>query len=202
MFMRKIGIENTNTVESAIAVLRLGGIVLHPTETCYGLAVDVFNKKALEKLYTVKGMERNKPLSVLVSGLEMALKYGEFSEKALKLAKKYWPGPLSIVVPRKNLPEFFNIGDEFVSFRCSSNDFCMSMVEKFGSPVVTTSANRAGLPQLYSADGVEDAFGQFANEIDLVVNGGRIERNKPSTIVKVEGNKICVIRQGDVLISA
>ena len=78
---------------------------MHPTETCYGLAVDVFNELALRKLYKAKGMDFSKPVSLLVKDLEMAKKYGEFSELAVDLALKYWPGPLSIIVP-KDLPHF------------------------------------------------------------------------------------------------
>jgi len=161
--------------------------------------VDVFNEKALDKLYRVKGMERNKPLSILVDSLEMAQKYGEFSAKALELAKKYWPGPLAIVVPRKNLPDFFNIEDEFVSFRCSSDEFSSQMVHRFGKPVTTTSANRGGMPQLYEVD--LGAFGEFADELDLVVDGGKIKENKPSTIVKIVKENVEVLRQGDLKLS-
>jgi len=198
--MEIVKVKNSIVIKKTLETLNNGGIVMHPTETCYGLAVDVFNEKALEKLYRVKGMERNKPLSILVDCLEMAMKYGEFSEKALKLAEKYWPGPLAIVVPKKNLPEFFNIGEDFVSFRCSSDDFCREMVAKLGRPVTTTSANRGGLPQLYDVKNLDKAFGEFADGLDLVVDGGEIPENKPSTIIKVDGETLTVIRQGDIVI--
>lgn len=197
--MKRIVLDD-EAVGIAVEVLRMSGVVMHPTETCYGLAVNVFNEGAIEKLYGVKGMERKKPLSILVNSLEMAKKYGKFSEKALGLAGKYWPGPLAIIVPRKDLPEFFNIGENFVSFRCSSNKFCKEMVEKFGKPVITTSANRAGLPQLYDSDDLSSAFGKFAEGIDLVVDGGKIPEKNPSTIIKVDGDIATVIRQGDILI--
>jgi L-threonylcarbamoyladenylate synthase len=198
--MKKVSLQNLNALGEAVSVLGSSGIVVHPTETCYGMAVDVFNENALEKLYRVKGMERGKPLSILVDSLEMAKKYGEFSDKALELAEKYWPGPLAIIVPRKHLPEFFNIGDNFVSFRCSSDDFCKEMVRGFGRPVTTTSANRGGLPQLYGVDDLNEAFGDFAGELDLVVDGGKIPEKKPSTIVKVNGETLTVIRQGDIIV--
>ena len=115
---------------------------MHPTETCYGLAVDIFNRGALDKLYRVKGRDGRKPVSILVADLEMARQYGEFSEKALELAEKYWPGALTIIVPRtKNLPEFFNAGQEFVGIRCADHEFSRKLVRAFGSPITTTSAN-------------------------------------------------------------
>lgn len=191
----KIG--QSGVLEKAIEILRSGGVVMHPTETCYGLAVDVFNRTALEKLYKVKGRDVKKPVSILVSGVEMARKFGKFSEKALELAKKYWPGPLSILVPRTdNLPEFVNPGEQFVSIRWSGMEFCSKLVEKFGNPITTTSANLAGLEPLYEAD--LGGFGELANEIDLVVDGGKLPGNRPSTIVKVGGEKVEVLRLGEI----
>lgn len=197
--MQKNRIIQSGVIPKAVYTLKSAGVVMHPTETCYGLAVDVRNKEALEKLYKVKGRDSKKPVSILVSSLEMAKKYGEFSEKALRLAEKYWPGPLSILVPRTdNLPEFFNPREKFVSIRWSGMEFCSKLVEKFGFPITTTSANLAGQEPLYDSD--LRKFGELAVEIDLVVDGGKISKNKPSTIVKVDGEKIEVIRQGDIMV--
>ncbi len=193
--MKIIDINDPVAVESAAEVLRSGGVVMHPTETCYGLAVDIFNEKALEKLYEIKGRNEKKPVSILVSGLGMAQKYGDFSGEALKLAEKYWPGPLSIVVPRsENLPEFVNPEENFVSIRFSDFVFCTKLVLALGRPVTTTSANRAGEPQLYKAD-VNGFEG-----VDLVIDGGELLKNKPSTIVKVTGESVEILRQGDLVV--
>lgn len=179
-----------------VEILKSGGIVMHPTETCYGLAVDVFNEEALKKLYKVKKMALDKPVSILVDGLGMAQEYGVFSEKAFELAQNYWPGPLSIMLPRKrNLPDYLNPGSEYVSIRCSSDDFCVKMVKEFGRPVTTTSANVAGQPQLYKVDKGQ----KFLNGVDFIIDGGEISQNRPSTIVKVDGDNVEIIRQGSVL---
>lgn len=198
--MKKINITDSDSIKSTVGVLRDGGVVMHPTETCYGFAVDVFNVKALNKLFLLKGRDENKPLSVMVSSLEMAQKYGDFSEKALGLAEKHWPGPLSIIVPRKSsLPDFFNQKESFVSLRCSDCTFCFELVKAFGKPVVTTSANLSGVPPLYKIDLAQ--FKDLVEEIDLVVDGGELVENKPSTVVRVEGNKIVVLRQGGIKIT-
>lgn len=190
----RIDIKDSNVIAKAAEVLEFGGVVMHPTETCYGLAVDIFNEKAIEKLYKAKGRDFKKPVSILVNGLEMAKKYGEFNEAAEKLAEKFWPGALSIVVPRKkSLPEFLNPGQDFVSIRYSADKFCSELVEAYSKPITTTSANLAGEPPLYVAE-------EFSEDLDLIVDDGEISINKPSTVVKVEGDGIVVLRQGGVLV--
>lgn len=189
--MEKIKITDENAVLRAVEILRSGGVVMHPTETCYGLAVDIFNEGALEKLYNLKGRDADKPLSILVDGFGMAQEYGLFSEKANELVQKYWPGALSIVVPRKKkLSEFLNKGQDFVSIRYSSDLMTNEMVREFDKPITTTSANKSGGEPLYKAEGFEG--------VDLVVDGGEILKNRPSTIVKVDGDSVQVLRQGNI----
>ncbi|MCX6735305.1 MAG: L-threonylcarbamoyladenylate synthase [Candidatus Peregrinibacteria bacterium] len=197
--MKKVNLQQKDVLAEAAAVLSAGGVVMHPTETCYGFAVDVANLQALDKLYKLKGRDANKPVSILVADLEMAKKYGDFSEKALELAENYWPGPLTILVPRlNNLPKDFNQGQEFVGIRCPDHKFSRELVKAFGGPITTTSANVSGEPPLYEAD--LESFGELADEIDLVVDGGEIPLNKPSTIAKVVGDNVEVIRQGDLIV--
>jgi len=198
--MKTIQIQQEGVAIESANVIRNGGVVMHPTETCYGFAADIFNEDALSKIYTIKGREENKPFSMLVDSFEMAEKYGEFSELARNIAKKYWPGALSIIVPRKlALPEFFNEGEKFVSIRLSSDKFTSEMLRNFGGPVTTTSANVSGLPPLYSVD--MSQFCEKASYIDLVVDGGPLSENKPSTIVKIIGSEMSILRQGDIYLS-
>lgn len=191
--MKKIAADDSRCLSLVAEVLRSGGVVMHATETCYGLAVDVFNEQALKKLYKVKRMDLSKPVSILVDSVEMAEEYGVFSDKAADLAKRYWPGPLSIMVLRKeSLPEFLNGGSDFISLRMSSLDFCEAMVREFGGPVSTTSANISGEPQFYEPFELEG--------VDLIVDSGRISETSPSTIVKVCGGDVEVLRQGPILL--
>lgn len=193
--MKTININDKNLYKTVNKVLWDGGVVMHPTETCYGLAVDVFNKTALKKLYELKEMSMDKPVSILIDGIGMAQEFGLFSDNAFDLANEYWPGPLSILVPRsKELPDFLNEDNDFVSMRHSSMDFCMNMVEEFGRPVTTTSANKTTEPQLYIPDA------SSLKGVDLLVDGGEIKNNKPSTIVKVDGDNLTILRQGDLVL--
>jgi L-threonylcarbamoyladenylate synthase len=187
--MKKVKLQQEGVIAEAVAVLRAGGVVMHPTETCYGFAVDVGNVGAMKKLYKLKGRDAGKPVSILVANLEMAKKYGEFSAKALELAEKYWPGPLTIVVPS---------GDKFVGIRCPNHEFSRELVKAFGGPITTTSANLSGESPLYKAE--TESFGELAGEVDLVIDGGGIPLNKPSTVVKVVGDEVEVLRQGEVAV--
>jgi len=180
---------------NAVKTLHSGGVVAHATETCYGLAADIFQKKALERLYSLKKMPLDKPVSVLVRDLDEAQRYGEFSSTALKLALKYWPGPLTIIVPRKAaLPPLVNYGQNTVGFRVSSNKKTRELLEAFGGPLTTTSANVHGQVQAYS---VQDMLAQGLVP-DFVLDSGRIGENPPSTIVEVLGEEVKVIRQGEI----
>ncbi|MFA5854784.1 MAG: L-threonylcarbamoyladenylate synthase [Candidatus Gracilibacteria bacterium] len=188
---------------SAVKALHMGQVVAHPTETCYGLAVDIFQAAAVRRLYSLKKMPLDKPVSVLVRDLEEAQRYGDFSPLAVKLALKYWPGALTIVVPRRSvlghaggsaLPAWINPSEPTVGFRVSSNKWARRLVEGFGGPVTTTSANLSGALQAYS---VQEMLGGGLVP-DFVLDGGSIGVTPPSTIVKVVGDEITVIRQGEL----
>ncbi|MFA6024207.1 MAG: L-threonylcarbamoyladenylate synthase [Candidatus Gracilibacteria bacterium] len=189
--------ERDQTLLDAVKALHQGLVVAHATETCYGLAADIFQKVALEKLYSLKKMPRDKPVSVLVRDLEEAERYGEFSAVAIELALKYWPGPLTIIVPRKvALPKLVNFGQSTVGFRVSSNKKTRQLLEAFGGPLTTTSANIHGQPQAYS---VQEMLDQGLVP-DFVLDSGRIGENPPSTIVEVMGDEVRVVRQGGLKI--
>lgn len=187
--------ELNEQIRNAVKILHEGGVVAHATETCYGLAADIFQKKSLDRLYALKKMPLDKPVSVLVRDLEEAQRYGEFSGEALKLALKYWPGPLTIIVPRTAaLPSLVNYGHPTVGFRVSSNKKTRQLLEAFGGPLTTTSANVHTEPQAYS---VQEMLDQGLVP-DFVLDSGRIGENPPSTIVEVIGEGVKIIRQGEI----
>jgi L-threonylcarbamoyladenylate synthase len=186
----------------AVKTLHMGQVVAHPTETCYGLAADIFQKAAVERVYRLKGMPFGKPVSILVKDLDDAQQYGEFSVEAVKLALKHWPGPLTIVVPRKSsLPIWINPGMDTVGFRVSSNKKARQLVETFGGPLTTTSANVTGEESPYSVQEVLEGVGESGRGLvpDFVLDGGQIGKELPSTIVKVVGKEVEVLRQGSVV---
>jgi len=181
----------------AALALKNGGVVLHPTETVYGLACDPKNEEALKLLYELKARDPSKPVSIMVDSIEMADKFGLFSDYAMNVLDQFWPGPVSVIVlkRKKSLPEFFNTESNFVSIRYSSDVFCQKMIEAFGGPVVTTSANLAGKPVCYGVQDVKKQLGvRRFGKIAFVADKGKIPENKPSTIIKIVGDTTVFVR--------
>lgn len=172
-------------VLEAVKVLEQGGIVIYPTETCYGIGVDIFNQEALQKLHTLKRMPLFKPISVIVSSLDDAKRWGVVDKKAEDLMNAYWPGPYTFLVNRADtLPRFFNQGIQKVGFRNPSVKDLLDIVDKTGRPITTTSANISGKPECYK---IRDFLSQLKAEhipvdIDLIIDTGEIGENPPSTI--------------------
>ena len=197
MPMEIIKDKNGKFADYAVNVLKGGGVIMHSTETCYGLAADIFNGEALKKVYLLKKMDRGKPVSIMVPSLEDAKLYADFNEGAARLAKRFWPGPLTIILPKKNtLPSFFNKDENSVGIRCPDSHFSREIMEKFGGPLTTTSANLTGKAECYSVtDYLEQLEGRDFLP-DLIIDSGEIEKILPSTIVKSEGEKFIFIREG------
>ncbi|MBI5755033.1 threonylcarbamoyl-AMP synthase [Candidatus Peregrinibacteria bacterium] len=187
----------------AVSVLRKGGVIAHPTDTCYGFAVDIFNAKAIARLYRLKKMLVTKPVTIMAESFSEAQRYGEFSLVSKNLAKKYWPGALTLIVPRKKtLPAFLNPNSDTIGIRVPDCPVSLALMVAFGGPLCTTSANITTLPSPY---GVSDMLGQFRQERvqpDLILDAGTIPFQPPSTIVKVMEGGVKVMREGAVKIIA
>lgn len=188
-------------LKKVVEVLKSGGVIMHPTETCYGLAADIFNLQAIKKVYAIKKMKADKPVSIMVRNLYEAKKYARFNKMALKLAEKYWPGPLTIIVPRKKaLPAYLNRGYDTVGIRCPDSKTSMELILANGGPLTTTSANITGQPEVYK---VKDFLQQVSAGVaapDYIMDEGKIAKNKPSTIVEVSPEGVRIIRKGDLVL--
>lgn len=192
--VEKSGISG-EILNKAVEVLRAGGVVMHATDTCYGLAVDVFSREALRRLYALKGMSVDKPVSMMVMDLEEAQKYAKFNDQALRLAEKFWPGPLTMILPRtKDLPEFFNSGLDSVGIRCPDSKISLALIKGFGGPLTTTSANVSGKTEIYKVGELEGL------EPDLVLDSGELENNLASTIVNFMDGNARLLRRGDLVL--
>lgn len=190
-------------ITKALKVLNDGGVMAHATDTCYGFACDVFNRRALARLYKIKKMDKNKPVSILVSDFTMAKKYGFFNKSAIALAKKYWPGAVTLIVKRKkSLPDFLNPKAKSVGIRVPGHKLSLELVKKLGRPITTTSANITTLPSPYSVSAIRKQFRGQKLKPDYIIDSGSLDKTQlPSTIVDVTSSKIKIVRQGSVHIT-
>ena len=189
----------TPAEELALAVvsLRRGEIVAYPTETFYGLAVDAFDELALARLRELKG-RAEKAFSVLVVGTEMLAGLVEPpSEKARALMERYWPGALTLALPAKDGVPAALVADGCVAVRESPHPLARALVRAFGGPVTATSANLAGAPPATTPDEVTGGLGGRC----VVLPGGTTAGGAPSTLARVRGNRIEVLRAGAVTIA-
>ncbi len=176
----------------ACEVLRDGGIVAYPTDTLYGLGVDPSVKGAMQRLFELKGRDEGKSVSLLFSSKEMILRYFKsLSELENKLIDKFLPGAITLVLA-STLKYDWSPSDT-IGVRVPDNAFCKDLVENYGNPITTTSANKSGEPP---ARTVEELKGYFESDIELILNGGNSPESKGSTVVRVIDEEIVVLREG------
>jgi L-threonylcarbamoyladenylate synthase len=183
---------------AAAAAISRGEVVAYPTETFYGLAVDALNESALSKLRALKGRAAEKAFSLLISGHEMlSALCGEIPPLAERLMAQHWPGPLTLALPaRPGLPASI-VADGFVAVRVSSNPLAQALVVAAGRPITATSANPAGLPPPRT---VSEVAAYFAPESCLILDGGTTPGGQPSTLARVRGERVEIVRQGAMIV--
>ncbi len=196
------------SLTEAIRILREGGIIAHATETCYGFACDLGNPDAVQKVFAIKKRPADQPVSALFSSVEDAKKYLEWNEEADVLAKKYLPGPLTIILksrPNAPSPLFPTPSSnqkpanqqQTLGLRLSSHPLAMNLVTRFGSPISTTSANIHGEPCPYSAIEIFERFQREEMQPDMILDSGILPPVKPSTVVNLAGGRQ-MMREGSV----
>lgn len=196
--------EAFDEIKKAAALLREGRLVAFPTETVYGLGADAMNESAVRAVYEVKGRPPVNPLIVHVSGPEMArrvVKAGAWDERADALARAFWPGPLSIILPRASgrggLPGIVTAGGPNVAVRCPDHPVALALLFEFGSPLVGPSANPSGMVSPTLAEHVREAF---SPEVVYVLEGGACRGGIESTVLSLVGESPRILRPG--LVSA
>lgn len=187
-------------IEEAVRVLNNGGLIVYPTETCYGLGVDATNDQAVDKLWNFKGERGDKPVLIAVSSVKMAEENAEINYLANKITQKYWPGPVSIVALSKNkVSKKVQGGKETVGLRMPNQPLVLSMIKKLDKPITSTSANISGGSNPYS---LEQFLASTPVErvalVDLFIDGGVIPERLPSTLVDTTGKEVAVLRQGEI----
>jgi L-threonylcarbamoyladenylate synthase len=183
----------------AATVLRSGGVILYPTDTLYGLGADAFSDAAVDKVYAIKGRNARNPMHAIFSDLAMVEEYAELSDTARKLAEKFLPGALTLVLKKK---KGFTGGIarkmETIGVRIPDDAFCIGTAKAFGKPFTATSANLAQNPVLLSVEEILSQLGSAAKEIDLVIDSGMLPLRPPSTIVSLANGALEFLRIGAI----
>ncbi|MDD5438112.1 MAG: L-threonylcarbamoyladenylate synthase [Patescibacteria group bacterium] len=196
--------EPQKAVEKAVQVLRNGGVVIFPTETSYGLGCDPRNLAALGKIYRIKERSTSKALPLVSCSLEQVKEVFDVPQNIEKLALKYWPGPLTILLEpkdlnfRRQMPVF---KDGLAAVRASSHPFVQALACSYKFPIVATSANMTGMADPYSMRDLMKVYEHVEKnkQPDLIIDGGDLPYNPPSTIIKLENSgELEILRQGAV----
>jgi L-threonylcarbamoyladenylate synthase len=185
-------------VTGAARAIRRGKIVAFPTETYYGLAVDARDTSALARLFALKGRGAEKASALLVADLEMFAELCvEVPPRARELAAAHWPGPLTIALPaRPDLPAEIVSGG-YVAARVSSHPVARALVAATGRPITCTSANPAGAS---SARTAREVLAHFSGKAIFLIDGGATPGGAPSTLVRLRGDALEIVRHGAILI--
>ena len=191
---RLIGTSVENIREAARLVLE-GGLIAYPTDTVYALGCDPFDLDAVDRL--VKAKERIKgSLPILVSSLGEAERIGEINEKSAALARKFWPGPLTLIVQtRSNLPGKVTDNSQSVGLRIPNHEATRRLILESGGAIVGTSANISGQRSLSTA---QEVLRELGGRIDLVLDGGHTILSRESTVVRIVGDEITVLREASI----
>jgi tRNA threonylcarbamoyl adenosine modification protein (Sua5/YciO/YrdC/YwlC family) len=180
-------------VQRAIEVLSKGGLVAYPTDTYYAIGCDLFSKKAIERLYQVKGRDKRKPLSFLCPDLSDVATYGHVSNFAYRTMKHLTPGPFTFILEAtRQVPEMMMTKQKQVGIRVPDAPLARELARGLGHPLVTTSASVGDGEPLVDAKDIKDQLGKL---IDLILDGG-VQLNEPSTVVSLIDDQLEVLRQG------
>ncbi|OGJ69647.1 threonylcarbamoyl-AMP synthase [Candidatus Peribacteria bacterium RIFCSPLOWO2_02_FULL_51_10] len=192
-------------LNQALEILKSGGVVAHATETCYGFACDLSNPEAVKRLFDLKKRPYDSPVSALFPTVAEAKKFVEWNEEAGKLAKKYLPGPLTLVLPIKNPPSFLpspgtgeGSGVGALGIRISSHPLACELAERFGKPLSTTSANVHGEKNTYSAAEIIEQFMFQEIKPDMIIDSGKMIETPSSTVIDLTSGKGKMLRKGVV----
>lgn len=190
-------IEDDKAIQTAGELIKQGGLVAFPTETVYGLGGDALNPDSSRKIYAAKGRPSDNPLIIHICKLEDIHKIvSEFPEKARKLAGEFWPGPLTMVLPKSEVvPKETTGGLETVAVRMPVDPIALSFIEAAGGYVAAPSANVSGRPSPTSSRYVEE---DMCGRIEMILDGGDVEIGLESTIVDLTGEVPMLLRPGRI----
>ncbi len=180
-------------IDRVVDILRKGGVIAYPTDTFYGIGCDIMNKKAIEKIYTLKQRNKNKPFSFICSGLKNISQYAKVSNYAYKTMKRLLPGPYTFVLEgSKMVPKIMLTKRKTAGIRVPDNNICMKLIEELTNAIISTSAKMPDGTEIHDPSLIHDFYG---SQIDVVIDGGPVP-GKPSSVISMLNEYPEVIRKG------
>lgn len=195
---------NSETLKEAVNILKDGGVIAHPADTCYGLAADLMNPKAYEKIQEIKGRDESKPMSIMISvpehvHMEKYVRLNDFSEVVVK---KLFPSPVTLLLPKgAAIPDYYSPGHQLVGLRVPMHDLTQDLLRAFGGALITTSANCSGDKLCFRDEEVVDAFKNRSVQPDLIFEGEIKKYHQASTVIEVEDGHVTMWRKGPLTAS-
>jgi L-threonylcarbamoyladenylate synthase len=188
---------SATAVKKAAQIVEKGGVIVYPTDTVYGIGCNPFNKDAVGRIFRIKG-ERTKPLPILVSNIKDIEKIVYTTDMVPRLAEKFWPGPLTIVLPKKpSLPSIVTCDLDSAAVRVPDHKVALELIQVSGGLLIGTSANKTGEKAPRTA---QEAAKQIGEEVDLLIDDGPTPIGTSSTIIDLTQEKLKILRQGPIRI--
>jgi len=183
-------------IEHAAEIIKNSGLVIYPTDTVYGLGADAFDRQAVLRVFEAKQRRLDKPISIAVASMEQAREVVEWNNAANVIAKKFFPGPLTIILKKKaKFPDELTAGEDKIGIRIPNHPVALELIKLVGNPITTTSANISGQPDPRTA---EEAVKQIGKKVDFVLDAGKCKIGEPSTVIDLTAGKVEIIRKGSL----
>ncbi len=188
---------NEEKLKEVSKAIKNGEIVVFPTETVYGIGTNALNEKAIKKLYEIKKRDLKKPISLLVSNIEMAERFAkDITDIEYKIMKEFFPGPLTIILKKKNIvPNIVTSNGDTVGIRMPEGEIAQKIIKYSNVPIATPSANISGKEAGTDIKQIQKDFGE---NVDYYIDGGKCKFGISSTIVKVINGRIYILREGSI----
>ena len=190
-----------SSIDQAVKIMKEGGVIAYPTETFYGLGADIENAQALDKIYTIKGRDFNKPISIIIGSRgDLATFARDITPAAETLMDRFWPGGITLLFnASQNVPERLTAKTGKIGIRLSSNPVATLLAQNLSGAITATSANRSRQEECASIEEVMDGIG---GNVDVVIDGGRTPGGLGSTIVDATVDPPVIVREGIIPVSA
>ncbi len=191
--------EDENKLKEIANCIKKGGLVVFPTETVYGLGANALDQDAVSKLFKAKGRAGDNPLIVHIANLEMLSPIVEnVGDIEKRLMEKFWPGPLTIILKKAEIiPENVSAGLDTIGVRMPSNKIALKLIKLSNVPIAAPSANISGKP---SGTVVQDILEELQEKVDYIIDGGKTSIGVESTVVRVEENRVNILRPGKITV--